>query len=177
MRRRRTGSAPLFWVLGLTVGGAMLHQPAAALNVPVASRVIAFIQPPLSGTINALVVYNPGNAASEAEAASIEQQFGAGLAVGRGVIRVRKVPVDALSTISNVKLAFVTAGIRSQELSEFASREGVLTISSDASCVQAARCVLSVSDQSRAQITVSRAAAQAAHVHFASAFLMLVKER
>lgn len=177
MRRRRTGSAPLLWVLALVAGGTALPRPASAMNVPVASRVIAFIQPPLSGTINAVIIYDPGNAASEAEAASIEQQFGTGLVVGRGVIRVRKVPVDSLNALSNVKLAFVTAGIRSQELSDFASREGVLTISSDASCVQAARCVLSVSDQSRAQITVSRAAAQASHVHFASAFLMLVRER
>jgi hypothetical protein len=152
-------------------------QPAAALNVPVASRVIAFVQPPLSGTINAVIIYDPSSAASEAEATSIEQQFGNGLVVGRGIIRVRRVPVDALPNLTNARLAFVTAGIRSQALSEFAAREGVLTISSDTSCVQAARCVMSISDQSRTQITVSRAAAQSARVHFTSAFLMLVRER
>jgi hypothetical protein len=164
-------------VLGFATGVLLLAPSVSALNVPVASRVIAFVLPPLSGTINAIVIFDPNSTASEAEAASIEQQFGTGLAIGRGVIRVRRVPIDALPGLTNARLAFVTSGIRSQALAEFAAREGVLTISSDSSCVQAARCVMSISDQSRTQITVSRTAAHAARVQFTSAFLMLIRER
>lgn len=153
-------------------------RPALALNLPVASRVIAFVQPPLSGLINAAIIFDPGNPASEAEAVSIERQVGDGLVIGRGVIRVHRVPIAALGQPGAIHLAFVTAGIRDQQqLAAFAARQGVLTITSDASCVLAARCVLAVSDATHTQITVSRDAAKASRVQFTSAFLMLVKER
>ena len=165
-------------VLALASLGPLALDPAHALNMPVASRVIAFVQPPLSGVVTAAIIFEPGNVASEAEAAAIEQEVGNGIAIGRGIIRVRKVPVGTLGSVPGIRLAFVTAGIHDQQqLSNFAARDGVLTITSDATCVQAARCVLSVSDNARIQITVSRAAAQASRIHFQSAFLMLVKER
>jgi hypothetical protein len=148
-----------------------------ALNLPVASRVVGFTQPAPTGIVNAGIVFEPGNAASEAEAAAIEQQVGGGLATGRGTIRVRRVPASALNGLAGLRVAFVTSGVRDQQqLAEAAARGSILTITSDLACVQAGRCVVGITGGAQPKITVSRAAARATSVRFGSAFLMLVKE-
>jgi hypothetical protein len=148
-----------------------------ALNFPVASRVVGFTQPPPAGVVNAGIVFEPGNAASEAEAAAIEQQVGTGLVSGRGTIKVRRVPANALGGLAGLRVAFVTSGVRDQQqLAAVTARGSILTITSDLGCVQAGRCVVGITGGAQPQITVSRAAAKAASVRFGSAFLMLVKE-
>ena len=149
----------------------------AALNVPVASRVVGFTQPAPNGIVTAGIVYDPANPASEAEAAAIEQQAGGGLATGRGTIKVRRIPVNALGGLAGIRVAFVTIGVRDQQqVADLAARSSILTITADLACVRAARCVVGITGGSQPQITVSRAAARAARVRFGSAFLMLVKE-
>jgi hypothetical protein len=149
---------------------------AADLNIPVATRVISFLQPALSGSIPAAIVYEPGNAASEAEAASIER---AGpLVAGKGTLRLKRVAANALGQLAGVRVAFVTSGLRDAEgqIAAAAARQSILTITSDLACVQAAHCAVAISTTPRVQITVSRAASKAANIQFGSAFLMLVKE-
>jgi len=149
---------------------------AADLNTPVATRVISFLQPQLSGSIPAAIIYQPGNAASEAEAASIER---AGpLIAGKGTLRLKRVPANALGQLAGVRVAFVTSGLREAEgqIAAAAARQSILTITSDLACVQAGHCAVAISTTPRVQITVSRAAAKAANIQFGSAFLMLVKE-
>lgn len=149
----------------------------ASLNMPVASRVVGFSQPAPSGVVNAGIVFEPGNAASEAEAAAIERQIGGGMPSGRATIRVRRIPATSLSALAGVRVAFITEGVREQQqVAEAANRGSILTITSDLSCVQAARCVVAITGSAQPQITVSRAAAKAAGIRFGSAFLMLVKE-
>ena len=149
---------------------------AADLNIPVATRVISFLQPPPSGTILAAIVYEPGNAASEEEAASIERA--GALSTGKAAIHLKRVAVGALGGLTGSRVAFVTSGLRDQQgqIAAAASRLSILTITSDLACVQAAHCVVAVSGAPRVQITVSRAASKAANIQFGSAFLMLVKE-
>lgn len=149
---------------------------AAELNLPVATRVISFLQPAPEGAIPAAIVYEPGNAVSEAEAAAIEH---AGpLVAGKGTLRLKKVPVTALGGLAGVRVAFVTAGLGSAQaqVAAAAARQSILTITSDMSCVQAGRCAVAISSAPRVQITVSRSATRAANIQFGSAFLMLVKE-
>jgi len=149
---------------------------ASDLNIPVATRVISFVQPALSGSIPAAIIYEPGNAASEAEAASIER---AGpLVAGKGSLRLKRVAANALGQLAGVRVAFVTSGLRDvgAQIAAASARQSILTITSDLSCVQAAHCVVAISTAPRVQITVSRAASKAANIQFGSAFLMLVKE-
>lgn len=169
---------PKLWsAVGVSAAlGVALPLAAADLNLPVATRVISFLQPAPSGAIPAAIVYEPGNGASEAEAASIER--GGPLVAGKGTLRLKRVPVNALGQLAGVRVAFVTSGLRAQEaqIAAAAARGSILTITSDLACVQAAHCVVAISSSPRVQITVSRAAAKAANVQFGSAFLMLVKE-
>lgn len=156
--------------------GLAAPMGAADLNVPVATRVISFLQPAPSGAIPAAIIYAPGNAASEAEAASIER---AGpLIAGKGTLRLKRVAANALGQLAGVRVAFVTTGLRDAEgqIAAAAARQSILTITSDLGCVQAGHCAVAISTTPRVQITVSRAAAKAANIQFGSAFLMLVKE-
>lgn len=164
-------------ILAALVPSGIPAAALAALNVPVASRVIGFIQPPPSGVVNAAVIFQPGNAASEAEAAAIEQQIGGGVAAGRGTLHVSRVSATALGALAGVRVAFVTTGVRDQQqVAQAAAHGSILTITSDLACAQASRCVVAITGGAQPQITVSRAAAQAAGIRFGSAFLMLVKE-
>lgn len=153
-----------------------LPAVAADFNLPVASRVISFLQPPPSGAISAAIIFEPGNAVSEAEAAAIER---AGpLSTGKGTIHFKRVSVGALGGLAGVRVAFVTSGLRDSQaqIAAATARLSILTITSDLSCVQAARCIVGISGAPRVQITVNRAASKAANIQFGSAFLMLVKE-
>ncbi len=170
--RKLLGAGACLWAALLLPEAAL----AADLNIPVATRVISFLQPPPSGTILAAIIYEPGNAASEAEAASIER---AGtLSTGKGVVKLKRVPVNALGGLAGMRVAFVTGGLREDQaqIAAATSRQSILTVTSDISCVEAGRCVVAISSSPRVQITVSRAASKAANIQFGSAFLMLVKE-
>jgi hypothetical protein len=151
---------------------------SAELNVPIAARVVSFLQPSPVGTIATAIVFEPGNAVSEAEASAIERSIGASLPAGRSAIRARRVPISAIGSLSGFRVAFVTSGLRSEHagIAAAASKSSVLTISSDPICVQSARCVVGITPGPRTQITVNRAAARAANIKFGSAFLMLIKE-
>lgn len=162
-------------LLGVLSGVTPSH---AELNVPIAARVVSFLQPSPTGVVPAAILYEPGNPASEAEANAIENSIGSGVSVGRSSLRARRVPVGSLAALSGFRVAFVTAGLRSEQVSiaAAAAKSSVLTISSDAACVQAGRCVVGIASAPKTQIIVNRAAARAANIRFGSAFLMLVKE-
>lgn len=147
---------------------------AAELNVPVAARVMSFVQPPQTGAVPVAVLFVPGNETSEAEAEAIDR---AARASSTG-IRTRRIPVAAMNSLSGYKVAFVTKGLKAEQggIAEVAVRSSVLTISSDPTCVQSAHCVVGIATSPTVQITVNRAAARAAKIRFGSAFLMLVKE-
>lgn len=150
----------------------------AELNVPIAARVLPFLLPPPTGQVVAAIIVAPDRPASLAEAAAIERSIGNGLPVGGAVIRTKRVPVTALADLHGMRFAFVTAGLRGEHdaISAAATRESVVTITSDRTCVQTGRCVVAVESAPRVQITVNRAAARAVKARFGSAFLMLVKE-
>jgi len=151
---------------------------SAGLNVPIAARVVSFVQPTHSGPVPAAILFVPGNEASEAEAEAIERATGSGIAAGRSTIRTRRVPIGSMGALTGYQVAFVTTGLRGEQgdISAAAARSSVLTISSDPICVQSGHCVVGITTSPKVQITISRAAARAANIRFGSAFLMLVKE-
>lgn len=152
--------------------------PSAVLNVPVAARVISFVQPTPVGVVPVAIVYQPGNAASEAEASDMERTLSSGIRIGRATLRTRRVAISNLGQLSGFKAAFVTTGIRAHqdEVAAAASAESVLTITADGGCVVAGRCVVGISSANKTQIIVSKSAARRNGIRFGSAFLMLVKE-
>lgn len=152
--------------------------PSASLNVPVAARVISFVQPTPEGIVPVAIVYQPGNSNSEAEASDMERRLGNGMRIGRASLRMRRVSVSNLGQLGGVKAAFLTSGLRAHQddVAEASSAQSILTITSDTDCVTAGRCVVGITSASRTQIIVSKAAARRSGIRFGSAFLMLVKE-
>lgn len=152
--------------------------PSAMLNIPVAARVISFVQPTPVGVIPVAIVYQPGNAASEDEASDMERALAGGLTLGRATLRTRRVAVSNLSQLSGTRAAFVTTGLRAHQddVAAATSAQSILTITADSGCVVAARCVVGISSANKTQIIVSKAAARRNGIRFGSAFLMLVKE-
>ena len=163
---------------GAVVALGLAAPLSAELNVPIAARVVSFLQPPPSGAMTAAILFDPDNSASEAEANAIERSIGSGLAAGRSAIHARRIPIGAIGSLSGYSIAFVTTGLRTEQggIAAAAAKASVLTISSDPACVQASRCVVGITSTPKTQITVNRAAARAANIRFGSAFLMLVKE-
>ena len=162
---------------GAVVALGLAAPLSAELNVPIAARVVSFLQPPPSGAMTAAILFDPDNAASEAEANAIERSIGSGLAAGRSAIHARRIPIGAMGSLIGYSNAFDTTGLRTEQGGiAAAAKASVLTISSDPACVQASRCVVGITSTPKTQITVNRAAARAANIRFGSAFLMLVKE-
>ncbi|GAA0296985.1 hypothetical protein GCM10009087_03480 [Sphingomonas oligophenolica] len=159
----------------LMAGEATSAQMASSA-VLVAGRVASFLQPALSGTVTAAIVYRPGDGASEREARGIERALGSGLVVGSLTLRPRRVASTALGELAGARVAFVTVGTDYREVAAAAASRSILTISGDPACTRAAQCVVTISAANRVQITVSRAATRAAKLKFSSAFLMLIKE-
>jgi len=145
-------------------------------TVLVAARVASFLQPALDGQVTAAIIYRPGDTASEREARAIERGLGGGLVVGGITLRPRRVASNALGELAGARVAFVTTGTDYREIAAATAPRSILTISGDPACTREALCVVTISNKSRVQITVSRAAAKAAKLKFNSAFLMLIKE-
>jgi len=144
--------------------------------VQVGGRVTSFVQPRVTGAVIAAIVYEPGNAASETEARSIERAMGEGIVVGSARLMPRRVSTSALHGLAGARLAFVTRGTNYRAIASATAPRSILTISSDPACAQAGYCVVAISAVPRVQITVSRAASRSANLRFNSSFLMLVRE-
>ena len=173
--------ARFFWPhVALIAAGATTAQLAPAQmtsnSVLAGARTLSFLEPALSGSLIAAIVYQPGNASSEAEAQAIEHALGGGLVVGSMKLKPIRVSADALGGLAGAKVAFVTRSTNYRLIAAAAAQRSIITISSDPACAQAGLCAVSISSGSKVQIIVSSAACKAAKVKFGAAFLMLVKE-
>ena len=147
-----------------------------AAGVQASTRIMTFLQPPLSGPLVAAIVYRPGDAQSEAEAQIIERALAAGTAVGKMTVKSRRIATNALADLAGAKIAFVTQGSNYRGVASAAGQHSILTISADPACVKAGLCVVAINSVPKVQILVSKAASTACNLKFGSAFLMLVRE-
>lgn len=173
-----TSVKPPLLIATVCVLSLLAPAASATLNVPVAARVLSFVQPAPSGIIPVAIVYQAGNADSESEATGMERALARSSVSGQALIRTRRVPVSNLAQLSGSRAAFVTSGLHNyqSDLAETASAQAILTITSDTGCVVAGRCVVGISEGAKTQIVVSKEAARRSRIRFGSAFLMLVKE-
>lgn len=166
--------------VALIAAGATTAQLAPAQmtsnNVLAGARALSFLQPALSGSVTAAIVYQPGDASSEAEAQAIDHALGGGLVIGSLTLKPKKISADALGGLAGAKVAFVTRAANYRQVASAAAQHSIITISSDPACAKAGLCVVSISSGPKVQIIVSKAACNASKVKFGAAFLMLVKE-
>jgi hypothetical protein len=170
--------------LALTAGAAFFCSPITAFavtdkDIQVATRTIGFIEPALAGSVPTAIVYDKNNATSRSEAEQIRALLLANGTVKAAILKPLLVEVDALDGLASFRVAFLTSGLSAQQAAVFreTSRRGIITVSTDLSCVNAAHCVVGVSSSPKVQIIVSRAARAASNAKFGSAFMMLVTEK
>jgi hypothetical protein len=160
----------------------MTGTAAAAVtdkDVLVASRTIGFIEPALTGSIPTAIIYDKNNATSRSEAELIKSALVSINKVKTATIKPQLVDIEALDGLANSKVAFLTSGLSSQQAAIFkeTSRRGIVSISTDMSCVTSERCVVGVASSPKVQIVISRTARVATNAKFGAAFMMLITEK
>jgi hypothetical protein len=88
------------------------------------------------------------------------------------------VDIQDLSSVEGVRVGFVASATEAGfgTILELARKNGMLTISSDLSCVRSGRCTVGVSSAPRVEVIVSRQVSQESGVNFTEAFRMMVTE-
>ncbi|WP_207483754.1 YfiR/HmsC family protein [Arenibaculum pallidiluteum] len=163
--------------------GALVSAPAwadvGAKDVQVIAKTVGFTTPPLTGQVKVAVVFDAAAAASQKDAEALKGILGAGLAAGAATLVPVMVPVDQVEAgLDGAAIAFVTTGLSAHYDKVFAAAKAkkVLSVSTDAACVQAGRCVMGVKSEPKVEILVNKAAAEASSVAFAPAFRMMISE-
>jgi hypothetical protein len=149
-----------------------------AKDVQVAARSIAFLENAPKGDTLTAIIFSAGNAAAQTEAEQIKTLLEKNSKAGKATLKPILVSSDALSELTNVKVAFLTSDLAAsgEAVFEAASSKGIPTISIGKACVDAGNCVVGVISSPKVQIFVNAAAAVRASASFSSAFRMMIKE-
>lgn len=166
-------------VAALLAGGQAAWAETGAKDVQVAAKTFGFLTPPLADTVKVAIVFDAANADSRKDADALKGILGNGLQIGAATLVPVMVPLAQLDGgLDDARAVFVTAGQSPQHDRIFAATKAkkLLSISTDISCVQSARCVMGVKSEPKVEILVNKAAAEASSVSFAPAFRMMISE-
>ena len=158
----------------LACGGSAAAASLSSRDVLIIAKALGFLDPAPQGGVVA-VVYSAGDNASKADAMAIVALFGGGLASGGGTITARAIDTGSLGDGSGFVAIILAAGVEKAGAAAQAPHR-LLSITAAEGLVQSGRCVMAVRSEPRVEITVNRAAAQAAGVAFTAAFGMLVHQ-
>jgi hypothetical protein len=142
-------------------------------DVQIIVKALGFLEPAPQGGLVA-VIYAPGNTASRADANAIVSLFGTSLLSNGGSVTARAIDAASFGDGAAYVAIILAAGMENAGTTPL--RHGLLSITAADDLVKSGRCVMAVHSQPRVDITVNRAAAQAAGVGFTAAFGMLVHE-
>jgi hypothetical protein len=154
-----------------------LQANAASLSAKdalIIVKALGFLAPAPAGGIVA-ILYGPGGT-SKADAAEIAGLFGSGLASSSGTVTAKPVDEAALGDGAGYIAVIVAAGGSPDAALAAAKAHNIPCVTAALADVQAGRCIMSVQTDPRVVITVNRAVAQGAGVHFAAALAMLIHE-
>jgi hypothetical protein len=165
-------------ILLTVLAGALLSGPAMAettqRDLEVIGRALGFVEGASGATRVVAIVYDGG---SEAEAQALAASMGAGLSTGRVTLTPRLVPAADASGLAGADAAVLLGGTAGDAaVFSAASANGVMSVSTDMSCVQGGHCVMGVQSAPSVRIVVNRGAATASSISFAAAFAMMVEE-
>lgn len=160
------------------LAGALFSSPVFAetsqRDLEVIGRALGFMEGVDGSDRTVAIVYDP---ASEAEAQALAGAMSGGLSAGRVTLNARLVPAADTGSLGGAHAA-VLLGSASGDAGIFsaASSAGVMTVSTDMSCVESGNCVMGVQSAPSVRIVVNRGAADASSVSFAAAFAMMIEE-
>ena len=166
------------FLLSAAIAAALVAPAAMAettqRDLEVIGRALGFVEGASGSDRVVAIVYDPG---SEAEAQSLASAMSGGLSAGRVTLNGRLVPASDLSGLAGADAA-VLIGAAAGDAGVFgqASSQGVMTVSTDMSCVESGQCVMGVQSAPSVRIVVNRDSASSSSVSFAAAFAMMIEE-
>jgi hypothetical protein len=150
------------------------------LDLSVGLKTLPLLTTKPTNPVAMAVVYEAGNPVSKNDAEAIKAAVDAGLEIpGNIKVTAQLVSTAELGRLNGFKIAFLAQALSSTVFSSIhaaASKDGLLTISTDLQCVKSGKCVLGIVARPRVEIYYSPAAAQDAGIDFAPAFIMLAKQ-
>lgn len=163
--------------LMLSLSGSVCAD-IGAKDFQIIARTLSLLSSKPSGRITIAVVYSPTVPASQQEADQIRAVLDQGLNVGNMTLVATLVPVDRLDGLDGATAAYVTQGLSAFHDTIFNATKvrHLPSLTRDFACVRAAKCVMALETQPQVQIVLSKVAAEASRVSFASAFRLLVSE-
>jgi hypothetical protein len=159
------------------LAAAPVHAQVTPLDLQVAGRALGFLEKPLSGDIQVVILYAQNSPQSVQAAESLRAQMGSGLKVGNSTLRPVLVPLTEVSRV-NAGLLFLApgAGSEANAMTQVVQARHLACFTTDIAQVQAGRCAVGVRSQPRIEIIVNRAAAAASGVSFSTVFRMMITE-
>ncbi len=150
------------------------------LDISTGLKTLLLMTNRVSGLIAVAVVFDPANPESRMDAENIRSAIDSGNGVPGGLkMTAELVGYTSFLKSTDAKVAFLAKAIPVSSfdtISATAQSSGILTISTDLDCVKSGKCVLGIMSKPRVEIYYSPAAAEAAHINFAPAFIMLAKQ-
>lgn len=162
--------------LAIACGSARAEFTLSELQI--AGRALGFLDKPLSGSVNAGIVYSPTDPRSVREAESLKSLLGEGLRVGNVTLKPVLLPLADVGR-TNVAIFFLTDGVAGADgkaVAEAAKGKRTPCITSDLAEVKSGVCAIGVRAQPRVEILVNRAAAASTSLSFSAVFRMMISE-
>ena len=153
----------------LAIGSSAVAASLSPKDMDVIARGLAFLQPPLSGSVVA-IVYSPSDPASRRDAEDIAAMLSGGLKVGNTVLMPRVLASHAMGT-GGFSLIIAASGASGPDIRDFSRANRILCVTADMAAVQAGLCTMAIKSVPRVEI-----AASASGKVFAAAFRMMIKE-
>jgi len=166
----------------LALGSRARSQPAAEpihRELRLIAQAMAFLRHPPEGAVDVAIVYPAGSPDGRAAAERIGDAFGSGVSAGSVILYPRLLTVSEISSTPGLTALLLTDAALPDAavVAAAVAGKGVLTVAFDPAAVSAGLVVMAVRGHPRVEITVSRAAAQAAGVEFSTPFRLMIQER
>jgi hypothetical protein len=173
-RAARSLAAAVMMVASWALPGDARAASFAAKDLQVLGRALAFMQPPPSDQLIA-IVYVAGNADSRRDAEAIAAAIGEGLPIGPVLLRPKLIDLAAVGS-GGFQVAIAAAGANGPRLSAAARAAHALCVTTDVEAVRAGLCAMAITSEPRVEILVNHTVSEAAGIAFATAFRMMIKE-
>ena len=158
-----------------TPAKSVLAASFSPADLRLLSRVIAFLQPPLTPGAFVAIAYMPGNGASRLDAEAIAASLGDSIKAGTLSLPVRLVDLPSLG-MGGFSVVIAAAGTNLPQLGAASHAAHVLCVSRDAEAVRAGNCSMAITSEPKVEILVNHAVTMEAGIDFQTAFRMMIRE-
>lgn len=170
-------------ILLVILGSLWLPQPGfgsgdlpSKQDVQVIGRVLKFQEDRKGDVLKVAVAYNPANPNSYREAAALVQFLSSGQAVGSLMLSGVLVEQGKVGALGDYDAIFSASGTDPAQLGSAIRQHEVPCITREVEQVSGGACIVAIQTVPSTAIYFNSANAAAAGVHFATAFIMMVRE-